>query len=342
MKVMAIETHGGPEVLRPMEVRTPEPDPGEVRVAVHACALNHLDIFVRRGIPGLALPLPHVGGSDIAGTVDAVGEGVERWTAGDRVIVNPGIWAADADRYSTYDSLDPGYRIIGEHVWGGFAEFVVVPSANLVRLPDPFSFTEGAAVPLALQTAWRALFARARLRAGETILIPGASGGVAVAAIQLAKLAGAIVYAITSGEEKVARVSALGADRVFDRLRGDPFAEIRRATENRGVDVVLENVGAAMWKGCIRSLRRGGRLVTYGATAGSTGEIDIPQLFWKQITIMGSTMASHAEFLEAIEVFIAGKIKPVVSHTLPLDELRRAHEILERGEQFGKVVVTVR
>jgi NADPH:quinone reductase-like Zn-dependent oxidoreductase len=342
MKAMAIEAHGGPEVLRAIEVPAPEPGRGEARVAVHACALNRLDIFVRRGIPGLALPLPHVGGSDIAGTVDAVGEDVERWTSGDRVIVNPGIWAAGPDRYPTYDSLDPGYRIIGEHVWGGFAEFAVVPSANLVRLPDAFPFADGAAMPLALQTAWRALFTRARIRAGETILIPGASGGVAVAAIQLAKLAGAVVYAVTSGAEKAARLSALGADRVFDRSRGDVFAEIWRATGKRGVDVVLENVGAAMWTGCVRSLRRGGRLVTYGATTGSTGEIDISQLFWKQITIMGSTMASHAEFLEAIEVFIAGKIKPVVSHTLPLDELRRAHEILERGEQFGKVVVTVR
>jgi len=342
MRAVVIDAHGDRSQLVLREVETPRPGPGEVRIAVRACALNHLDLFVRRGIPGVTIPLPHVGGSDVAGTIDALGEGTGGCAAGDRVIVNPSLSCGECQSCTRGEhSLCPTFRVLGEHVWGGYAEYVVVPRRNLFPLPDRFSFVDGASVPLTFQTAYRALFTRARLRIGEQLLVLGASGGVAVAAIQMAKAAGATVHAVTSGEENAARVRALGADVVLDRTRVSFSKEIWQLTGRRGVDVVLENVGQATWKDSLRCLARGGRLVTYGATTGPLAETDLNLLFWKQVEILGTTMASHSEFLRAMELFAAGTVKPIISHVLPLSDVAKAHEILEQGEHFGKIVLEI-
>jgi NADPH:quinone reductase-like Zn-dependent oxidoreductase len=343
MRAAAFFQHGGPEVLAVTDLPTPTPGHGEVRIAVHAVALNHLDLFVRNGLPSLKLPLPHIGGSDIAGTVDAVGEGVTDWQAGDAVIVNPSLpcLACAMCRAGEHPLCDD-YKIIGEHVHGGLAEYVVVPAHRLYPKPDRLDFTQAAAVPLAFETAWRALVTRAAVRAGETVLVLGAGGGVATAAVQIAKLAGAHVIAVTSSPARAERVRALGADIVIDR-NAEPWSKaVWRATAKRGADVVVENVGAATWRDSLRAAARLGRIVTYGATTGPTPETDIRYVFWKQLVILGSTMSTDAEFAAAMGAVAAGRLEPVVGAVLPLDEIRHAHELLEAGAAFGKIVLQVR
>ena len=340
MRAAVVEDHGGPEVVRVRDVPDPEPGRGEVRVAVRAVALNHLDLWVRRGLPGLKLTFPHIGGSDVAGTVDAIGPGVPGVERGRRVLVNPALWCGECEFCRKgEESLCVSFHIFGEHVPGGMAEYAVVPARNVLAIPDSLSFEAAAAVPLVYQTAWRAL-RRARLAEGETILVLGASGGVATAAIQIAKWRGAVVVAVTRGEEKVEKVRALGADEVVDRSRGDFSKIVWEWTGKRGVDVVLENVGEATWKGSLRVLAKGGRLVTYGATTGPRGEVDIRLLFWRQLELIGSTMASKREFEEAMALVFDGSLAPVIDVVWPLERARDAHERLERGEQFGKIVLT--
>lgn len=341
MKAAYIREHGGPEVLEVGELPDPSPGPGEVVVDVRAAALNHLDIWVRRGLPGLELEMPHVGGSDIAGVVSEVGGGVEGWEGGEPVVVNPSLWCGRCEWcVRGEESLCRRYGILGEHVSGGFAERVRVRATNLFRIPDDYGFTRAAAVPLVFQTAWRALMGRGGLRTGESVLVTGGSGGVSTAAIQIARLAGATVYAVTSGEERVRRVRELGADAVYDRLETDFAEALRRDTGKRGVDLILDGVGEAVWEDCLRSLAKGGRLVTYGATTGPKGEVDIRAVFWKQLRIVGSTMASRGEFEEVMRLVFAGRLEPVVDDVLPLDQIREAHERLEKGEVFGKLVLT--
>lgn len=341
MRAAYFEEHGGPEVLRVGELPDPRPGRGEVVVAVRAAAMNHLDLWTRRGLPGLELELPHVGGADVAGTVAEVGDGVEGWEAGDRVVVNPSLWCGRCEAcIRGEESLCRRYRILGEHVPGGFAELVAVPGRNLLRLPEDVAWERAAAAPLVYQTAWRALVGRAALRAGETVLVTGASGGVATAAIQIAGLAGATVYAVTSGPENVRRVRELGADVVVDRLEEDFSRTVWKATDRRGVDVVLDSVGEAMWEGCVRALAADGRLVTYGGTTGPEVTLDVRRVFWRQLRILGSTMASRAEFERVMGLVLEGRLEPVVDEVLPLDEIRAAHERLEGGEVFGKLVLT--
>lgn len=340
MRAAYFEEHGGPEVLAVGDIPEPSAGPGEVLVSVRAVALNHLDLWVRRGMPGLELAMPHVGGSDIAGVVEATGEGVAGWASGDRVVVNPALWCERCEWCARGEhSLCRSFRIIGEHVAGGTAEKVAVPARNLYRLPEGVGFEEAAAVPLVFQTAWRALIGRGRLRPGERVLVTGASGGVSTAAIQIAKLAGATVYAVTSGPENVRRVRELGADLVVDRLEEDFSRRVWTETEKRGVDLVLDGAGESVWEGCLRVLARGGRLVTYGATTGPQGRIDIRQLFWRQLEVVGSTMASRGEFEEAMELVFSGRLRAVVDEVLPLDRIREAHRRLESGEAFGKLVL---
>lgn len=319
----------------------PVPQSGEVLLCVRATAMNHLDLWVRRGMPGINIPLPHIGGSDIAGEVVALGASVEGITEGTRAVVNPGLWDGTCEWCRRgQQSLCVNYRIIGEHTDGGFAEYVAVPAANLVPLPGNFSFEQAAAVPLVFLTAWRALITQARLRAGESVLILGASGGAASAGIQVAKLAGAYVYAVTSSDEKAARARDLGADQIIDRTKEDFSKQVFKLTNRRGVDVVLENTGEKTWEGSLRALARGGRLVTYGGTTGPNGNTSIPLLFWKQVEIIGSTMGTAAEFATVMQLVWEGKLRPVVDRVLPLDEIKAAHEALEAGEQFGKIVLT--
>jgi NADPH:quinone reductase-like Zn-dependent oxidoreductase len=330
MRAAIFHEHGGPEQLRIEEVPRPTPGPGEVLVEVRAAALNHLDLWVRRGLP-IETTMPHIGGSDIAGVVAETGE---------RVVVNPSL-SCGRCRYCVAGetSLCPEYRIIGEHTDGGFAEFVAVPAENVHPIPDTLSFEAAAALPVSYQTAWRAVVSRGRVRAGEEVLVLGASGGTAIAAVQVAKLCGARVYAVTSGAENVARLRELGADVVYDRTEVDFSKEVYRDTGKRGVDVVVENVGEATWKGSVRALAKGGRLVTYGATTGPRAEVDLRVLFWKQVEIIGTTMASRAEFAEMLRVVFRGDLHPVIDRVLPLERAREAHERLEEGGQFGKIVL---
>jgi NADPH:quinone reductase-like Zn-dependent oxidoreductase len=340
MKAAYFERNGGPEVLTIGTLTDPDPRPGEVLVGVEAVALNHLDLWVRRGLPGLDVPFPHVGGSDFAGRVVELGAGVEGWNVGDRVTANPGLWCGECEACGRdKHSLCERYHILGEHVHGALAELVRVPAANLLRLPEGFAAESAAAVPLVFQTAWRALISRAGLGAGETVLITGASGGVSTAAIQIAKHVGARVLAVTSGKH-VEAVRGLGADEVIDREREDVSASIWKLTEHKGVDVALDSVGQATWKSTVRALARDGRLVTYGATTGAEGCQDIRLVFWKQLRIIGSTMASHPEFLEVMGLVFDGTLAPVVDVVWPLERVAEAHERLESGESIGKIVLT--
>ena len=345
MKAAVFFECGGPEVLQITEVPDPEPGPGEVRVRVHASALNHLDVWVRRGLP-MEMDFPHIGGSDIAGVVDMTGAGVDPALRGVRVVVDPSLsydWydraAAPGGTDADGAAGDPIFQVIGEHVNGGMAEFVVVPAANVLALPDHVEFEAAAAASLVTVTAWHALSGRARLQDGESVLITGASGGVATTAVQLAVHMGARVFAVTSGAESVARVKELGADVVYDRQDDDWGRSLWRDTEGRGVQVVVDSVGEAIWPKCLRALAPYGRLVSYGGTSGPTGKTNIPLVFWRQLTIMGSTMGSPSEFREAMMLVFEGRVTPVIQEVLPLEDLRRGHEMLEGGGVFGKLVI---
>ena len=342
MKAAIFRQHGGPEVIEIADVPEPVLRPGTVRVAVRAAAFNHLDLWVRRGLPGLDLPLPHIGGSDIAGTIDALGEGVEGPAVGTRVLVNPSLWCGRCEWCRKgEESLCTSYRILGEHLDGGFAQYVVVPARNVLPIPDDLEFTEAAAVPLVYQTAWRGLVVRGKVRPGETVLIPGGSGGVSTAAIGIARLAGARVFAVTSGPENVRRVKELGAELVIDRLETDFSSAVWEATNKRGVDLIFDGVGEAVWPGAVRALARNGRLVAYGATTGAEGALNIRLLFWKQLRVIGTTMASRSEFEAVMDLVFRRALRPVIDGVWPLEEARTAHQRLESGAAFGKVVLQI-
>ena len=340
MRAAIFDEHGGPEVVSVREVETPEPGPGEVRIRVEASGMNHLDLWVRRGLP-IETTMPHIGGSDIAGTVDGVGEGVEGWCGGERVVVNPSLWCGECEWCQAGEEpLCVDYRILGEHTQGGFAEYVTVPARNLYRLPDGVAFETAAAAPLVFLTAWRGLVTRGRLREGDTVLITGASGGVATAAIQIARHLGATVHAVTSAPW-VDRARDLGAHHVYDRTDEavDYGKEVWKATEKRGVDVVLDSVGEATFTRNVRTLAKKGRMVVYGATTGPKGEIDLRLLFWRQLEILGTTMSDQTEFQNVMDRVFRGDLAPVVDVAWPLERARDAHARLEAGEAFGNIVL---
>ena len=338
MRAAIFYQHGGPEVVRIEDVPPPVPDAHEVLIQVRAVALNHLDLWVRRGLP-IETTMPHIGGSDIAGVVAELGAAVSDVSRGDRVVVDPSLgcgrceWCARGEQ-----SVCAEYRILGEHTQGGLAEYVVAPAANLYRIPDSLDFVKAAAAPLAFLTAWRGLKTRARVRAGDTVLITGASGGVATAAVQVARHLGARVLAVTTSEN-VMRVRELGAEVVYDRSTTDYAKQLWADTGKRGVDVIFDSVGAAAWKSNLRSLARMGRLVVYGATTGPVGETDLRTVFWRQLEILGTTMSTRAEFREVMDLICAGRLEPVVDSVLPLGQARAAHERLEAGAHFGKIVL---
>ncbi|MFQ5690141.1 MAG: zinc-binding dehydrogenase [Gemmatimonadota bacterium] len=341
MRAAYFEAYGGPEVLEVGELPASDPGPGQVAVAVRAVGLNHLDLWVRRGTPGLEVTFPHVGGSEAAGVVAEPGPGVSGWSVGDRVVVNPALWCGRCEWCARGEhSLCRRFDVLGEHVWGGLAERVVAPARNLYSIPESLRFEEAAATPLVFQTAWRALITRAGIGPGQTVLITGGSGGVSTAAVQIARLAGATVFAVTRGTVNLQRLRDLGADVVIDRLEEDFDRRVWEETDKRGVDVVLDAVGEVVWEPCVRVLANGGRLVTYGATTGPEGRTDIRRLFWKQLQLIGTTMASRGEFEAVMKLVCAGRLSPVVDEVLPLERIREAHERLERGEVFGKLVVT--
>lgn len=340
MKAAFFRRHGAAEVMEYGSLPEPVAGPDEVLVRVRALALNQLDLFVRKGLPGLKLAFPHIGAADIAGEIAALGEAVTGWREGERVVINPNLWCGACEMCQAgEESLCERYGIIGEHAPGGAAQYIAVPARNLYRIPEDFPFEQAAAVPLAWMTAWRALIGQGGLRAGQSVLILGAGGGVASAAIQIARYAGATVYAASRSDAKLEQARALGADHLL-RSDGQFGREVWGLTAKRGVDLVLENVGAATWEQSLRCVAKGGRLVTYGATSGPIVELDIRKLFWRQYAIIGSTMANSREFAAVMRlVFQERRFAPLVDRIFPLSEIRAAHEYLESAEQFGKVVL---
>ena len=340
MKALCFYQHGGLDVLRYDDVADPTPGRGQVLVEVKACALNHLDIWVMQGWPGLDLAMPHWGGSDIAGVVAGLGEGVTGLETGRRVVIDHGInEIEDEFTFRGEHSMSPGYMILGENIRGGLAKYVVAPAKNLVQMPDNIDFPEACAPLLVTLTAWRMLIKRGKLRAGETVLIVGAGGGVNSASIQIAKLAGANVYVVASNAEKAEKARELGADFAIDRSQVDWGKQIQRLTAKRGVDVVIDNVGAATLNTSMAAVARGGRILIVGNTSGPKVEIDIRRIFGKQISLIGSTMGAPQDFRDITRLLWSGRIKALVDQVLPLSEGRRGFEILERSEMFGKIVL---
>ena len=341
MKALYFKQHGELDVIKYGDVPDLEPGPGEVLVRVRACALNFLDIWVRRGWPSLKLEMPHWCGADVAGEIAGVGPDVSGWQVGQRVVVDPGINHSE-DEYTRrgQDSVSPDYHVLGEHMRGGAAEYLKIPVGNLAAIPDKYDFVDAAAPILVTLTAWRMLIKRAALRTGESVLVVGAGGGVNSMAIQLAKLAGATVYVVAANPEKSERARQLGADVVLDRSQVNWGKEIYKLTAKRGVDVVVDNVGKATISTSMQAVARGGRIVIVGNTSGPQAAIDIRFIFGKQISLIGSTMGSHQDFHDVMGLLWSGKLKPVIHCVMPLSEGRQAYEMMEAGQQFGKIVLT--
>ena len=340
MKAAIFRQHGGPEVLEYADVPEPQIRANEVLVEVKACALNHLDIWARKGLPGIEIPLPHILGNDVAGVVREAGELVTWVKAGDEVMVQPGVSCGHCEAcLSGNDNFCRDYDIIGYRRDGGYAELVAVPGVNIIPKPAQLSWEQAAALPLVTVTAWHMLVTRANVQPGEDVLVHAAGSGVGSVAIQIAKLRGARVITTASTDEKLAHASELGADETINYTRDDWPKEVRRLTDRKGVDVVVEHTGAATWPGSISSLKNNGRLVTCGATSGYDARTDLRQVFYRNLNILGSFMGSKAELLAAMKFVEQGKIRGVVDRVLPLSEARQAHELIENRAQFGKIVL---
>ena len=342
-------TATGPNASYHLEITevpdAPAPQAGEVRVSTRAAALNHLDLFVAEGLPGSGLRFPHIVGADGAGVVESVGSGVTTVRAGDRVLLNPGISCYTCEFCLAGEhSLCVNYRLLGEHLPGTMAELVTLPAHNVARLPalsPELTWAEGAAFSLVTLTAWRMVVTRAQLKAGETVLVWGIGGGVSLAALRIAKLLGARVIATSSDDGKLAEARRLGADVTINHRTQKVSPEVRTLTQKRGVEVVVENVGEATWEESLRCLKRGGRLVTCGATSGPEVRTDLRRVFWHQYTIMGSTMGNAREYAEIVRRLGEGELRPIVDRVYPLAEASKAYERLAKGEQLGKVVVEI-
>jgi len=342
MKAVLFREHGGPVKLSYEDLPTPTIDSEDVLVRVKACALNHIDIWVRQGNPAYPMPLPHVSGSDVAGIVEQVGAHVEGITSGQRVFLSPGVscWRCPAC-LAGRDNFCRSYGIIGALMHGGYAEYVKVPFRNVLPIPDNLSFEQAAAFPLVSVTAAHMLFALAQLQHGETVLIMGAGSGVGSIAIQMAHLAGARVITTVGADEKIPKAVLLGAGAVINHAREKVAERVKLLTEGRGVDVVIEHIGPEVWESCLASLAKGGRLITCGATTGAEVKLDLRYLYSRQFTIKGSYMGTRAELVKAAELFGQGKLKPVIDRTYPLQQARAAQELMLSRQFFGKIVLTV-
>jgi NADPH:quinone reductase-like Zn-dependent oxidoreductase len=328
VRAVRIHEDGGPEVLVLEEAPDPEPGPGEVLVRLRASALNHLDVWIRKGLP--SVPKPRILGADGAGVVEALGDGVTGFELGERVVLNPGIEAGGGR-----------IHVIGEHGDGTNAELIAMPATNVHPIPDGLSFEEAAAFPLVFETAYRMLVTRAGLREGEWVLAWGIGGGVSTAALAIAKALGARVLVTSSSDAKLERARELGADATVNHATGDVKAAVQEATGGRGIDVVVENVGEATWATSLQVAAPGGRIAVCGATSGPNPPAALHRVWWKQLTILGSTMGTAADFAGAYELVASGRARPVVDSVLPLEEIRAAHERLEAGEQLGKIVLAI-
>ena len=330
------------------EVPTPTPGPGEVQVRVSAAALNHIDLWLRRGLPALHVPLPHVSGGDVCGVVSALGAGVRSMPGaaeGDRVLLNPGISCGRCVAcLSGRDNFCPDYQMLGEQRWGGLAEYVVVPAPNLVPAPrgrPALDDAQLASIPIAFITAWQMLVDRARIQQGETILVLAAGSGVGTASVQIAKLFGARVIGTASTDEKLAAARALGADETINHATSDIVAEVKRLTGRRGADIVVDHVGAATFGKSVVACAKGGRIVICGATAGHEPVLNLRHVFWRQLSILGSTLASKARLPQLLELFAAGRLRPVVDRVVPMENIAEAHRRLEGRAAFGKLVISI-
>ncbi|MEO7157584.1 MAG: zinc-binding dehydrogenase [Vicinamibacterales bacterium] len=338
MKAIRFHTHGGPGVLRYEDAAELIAGPGEALIRVRACGMNHLDLWQRRGMERVRIPFPHISGAEVAGEVITASN--SEFAPGCRVMLQPG-WSCGrcAACLDGRDNECPAYDVLGYRSDGGYAEMVKVPVQNLIAIPDAIGFIEAAAFPLTFLTAWHMLTTRANLRAGEDVLVIGAGSGVGQAAIQIARLHRARVFATAGTDEKLVKARQLGAYETINHTTEDVSAALRKLTAGRGVDVVIEHAGTATWEGSIKSLARGGRLVTCGATTGHDARIDLRVLFVRQISLLGSYMGRKAELLRAAQFFFAGELRPVVDRTYPLAEAADAHRRLEAREQFGKLVL---
>lgn len=340
MYAIQFSKHGGPEVLEYKPAPDPVPGPNDVIIEVKGASINFLDIFVRRGLPGISLPLPHIPGSDAAGIVAAVGDQVSSIKVGDRVVCDPG---TSCGRCSFCTGGEPSlchkYRIMGEHFTGAYAQYLRMPAQNVVPMPEGLTFAEAASLPLTLLTAWRMMNVRGRIAPGEDVLILGAGSGVGVLATQLAKMAGARVFAVASTPAKREKAGALGADVVIDPGEGPVEKTIRNVTDRRGVDVVVDYVGKDTWRSSLKCLRNGGRLLTCGATTGYDPQEDLRHIFYRQLSVIGSTMGSRNDLEAGLKAVALGHVKPVVHAVLPLADAAKGQQMLERREVFGKVVL---
>ena len=341
MKAIIFEQHGGPEVLQYLDFPTPEPGPGQVQVRLQAAALNRLDIWVCNGWPGIRLEYPHIPGADGAGLISALGPGVTQWRVGDRVVINSNLSDGTCEFCEAgQDNLCVRWGLLGETVRGTYAQYVVVPDRNVLALPDGFPFDQAAAASLVFLTAWHSLITRGRLQRGESILIVGAGGGVNTASLQIAKYVGAKVYVVGSNMTKLKHAQELGADEVIDRSREADWSKaVYQLTGKRGVDVVVDNVGAGTLPLSMRAARKGGRMLTVGNTGGPKFEFDNRYMFAKQLTYIGSTMGTRADFAQVMALIFAGELRSVVGETFALRDAQRAHERMEQGEFFGKIVL---
>lgn len=341
-EAMVLSRHGGPEVLERQGIDLPEPGAREVRVRVHAVALNHLDLWVRRGGPAFKLAFPHRLGSDAAGVVEALGPGARGVAVGARVMVQPGVsCGVCAACVAGRDNLCRSYKILGENTQGAYARHLIVPDTNLLDIGATLSFEDAAALPLCTLTAWQMVFRKGGVRAGQTVVVHAAGSGVSTMAIQMCKLAGARVIATTTSPEKVKPALELGADEVIVTSEVDYLSEIRRLTARAGADVILDHVGGELFQKAVSAVAWGGRIVICGATSAFAASLDLRQIFFRQVEILGSTMGSKAGLAEALPMILDGRLRAPVDRVLPLWNAREAHEALESRKVFGKIVLAV-
>lgn len=342
MKAVVFHEHGGPEKLKYEDRPDPQIKPDEVLVRVKACALNHLDIWIRQGIPAYQIPLPHISGCDVAGQIERVGSQVKGVKVGQKVFVSPGLNCGTCEECKAgHDNLCPSFGVLGARTDGGYAEFVAVPGRNVIAIPGSLAFEQAAAFPLVSVTAWHMVVTLAGLKSGETALIMGAGSGVGSMAIQIAKYIGAKVITTVGSEDKVKKALVIGADEVINHATDDVVKRVQELTGGQGVDVVIEHIGPQLWDQCLKSLAKGGRLVTCGATTGGEVKLDLRYLFSRQLTLKGSYMGTKAELLEAAKLVGAGKLKPVIDHVYPLQDARAAQEQMMSRKLFGKLVLAV-
>jgi NADPH:quinone reductase-like Zn-dependent oxidoreductase len=338
MKAVRIHQFGGPEVLTYEDIPDPQPRRDQVLVRVRACSLNHLDVWVRKGLPGVKLP--HILGSDVAGDVVEAGEYVSGVKTGQRVLLAPMHFCGHCEKcVAGLQNQCREFTVLGNAVDGGNCELIAAPAANLIPIPDSLDFNQAASVPLVFVTTWHMLVGRAGIRPGQTVLVLGAGSGVGIAAIQIAKLFHCRVITTAGNDAKLAKGRELGADYAIDHYKQKISEEVRKITNKEGVDIVVEHVGAATWDESVKSLKAGGTLVTCGATTGPNVSIDLRHLFARQLSLLGSYMGTMGELHEVLKHVFAGRLKPVVDRVLPLSEIRAAHEYLEKSEMFGKIVV---